>query len=152
MPPQSLSQSPFHKSIKKAWTLTHPRSEVVGDLIIPDKSRPCKTHRRLRLSFGIIAEISYVSERFRIAANASFTLLGFLPELRLQRYKLFLNQQDSFLKKSLRFTDFSPFPWHLFQDKTLFYFFYYFSLDGKVTKRSSAIQRSAATVWRGQVL
>ena len=68
------------------------------------------------------------------------------------KIQTFFNRAAGFLKKCLQFTDFLPFPWHLFQDKTLFYFFYYFSLDGKVTKRSSAIQRSAATVWRGPVL
>jgi len=48
----------------KSMDVHHPYSEVVGITVNPDKSRPCISHRRLRLilSDWTTFEISYVSE------------------------------------------------------------------------------------------
>ena len=70
------------------------------------------------------------------------------------KIQTFFNRAAGFLKKvySLSFTGSSALTWQLLQIKTLFHFSCYFFLDKKVTKKSSAIQCSAATVWRGPVL
>lgn len=60
---------------KKSMDASHPHSEVVGITVNPDKSRPCKTHRRLQLILRIEQHLKFPT--FQSIPNNSKRLLYF---------------------------------------------------------------------------